>query len=114
MRIDSGKSAKNLGNTRPRDARRADQSPPKATRKAVKKPKVAKPFGISYESNDLCFVDGKIASRWRPHEYWYETRERRDQALKSFRHRYRTDRFYRGHQPIDRADLLNGVDDGKG
>jgi hypothetical protein len=100
MRIGVGKLAKTKGSVHPRDARRIDQSPPRS-RKA--KPKSARPFGIQYESRDLRFVDGKIADAWRQHEFWYETRTQRDQALKAFRHRYRDHNWYRNHQPIDRA-----------
>jgi hypothetical protein len=103
MSIDIGKAAKSMGRTRPRDARRADPAPPKPVSKAVKRARAEKPFGIGYESKDLCFDAGKIASRWRPHEFWYESREQRDQALRSFKHRYSDSTFYRNHRAIERA-----------
>ena len=106
MSIDVGKSAKTKGSTRPRDARRADPAPPRATSKARKKSKAQGQFGISYESKELAYGEGgRIEFKWlgRIRVYWYESRAQRDQALKSFQHRYKDSNFYRDHQAVDRV-----------
>lgn len=106
MGVDVGKFAKTKGSTRPRDARRADPVPPKATSKARKTPKAQGLFGISYESKDLVRNEaGNIDFQWtgRTRVYWYESRAQRDQALKSFQHRYKDSNFYRNHQAVDRV-----------
>lgn len=106
MRVDVGKFAKTKGSAHPRHARRVDPVPPKATSKAVKKPKVAQRFGISYESKDLVRNEaGHIDFQWtgRIRTYWYESRAQRDQALKAFQHRYKDSSFYRNHQAVDRV-----------
>lgn len=108
MGIDVGKAAKSMGKVRPRDARRADPAPPKAVSKAVKKQRTEKQFGISYESKDLRFLNGKIVQEWKAHEFWYETRVQRDQALRAFEHRYSESQFYRNHRAIERAAQRRG------
>lgn len=75
---DVGKDAKRMGRVHPRNARKADPVPERATPAAKPHRKVEKPFGISYESR-LWWRAGKP---WKLHHEWFKTARSRDQSMK--------------------------------
>lgn len=108
-----GKSAKHMGVTHPRDLRKTDPVPLRATPKAVKRPKALKPYGFEYQHREVRWkqegrrysFDGYYDWKWRENWSWYETPKQRDQALSAWRKQhagYRKD-SYGEARPVDRA-----------
>jgi hypothetical protein len=70
-----GKAAKRMGVTHPRDLRRT-MSSERATPARVKRAKVEKRFGFSYEIRWFSHL------KWKLREQWFKTSKARDQAMK--------------------------------
>lgn len=115
-----GKAGKKMGDVHPRVSRKIDPVPLRATPKAVKRPKVKKPFGFKYQHRGYRFIrdgagdsiqDGFSAWKWREYYCWYDTEGKRDQALKAWRNQHVTGYLrdlYGTAEPITRATSHSG------
>jgi hypothetical protein len=93
---DVGKRAKMWGAQHPRDLRRLDQVPEKAT-PAKSTHKVEKPFGYEYQWNSLLWKT-KVHVR----RQWFKTKAGRDQSMaKRLKEIYNGRPFYINIKPID-------------
>jgi hypothetical protein len=70
-----GKAAKRMGVTHPRDLRRSE-STERATPARVKRAKIEKRFGFTYEIRWFSHL------KWKVREQWFKTAKARDQAMK--------------------------------
>lgn len=92
-----GKFGKLIGEKHPRDRRRTDSEPLRATPAKPPRRKVAKPYGYSVE---VCWPWEK---EWTTVERWYTTKRARDQAMRAEQRRTRDWNWYGDVKPIERA-----------
>ena len=109
MSTDVGKSAKHMGKTHPRDAKKLDpREPPPATFHEVReKTKTRKRFGFEYQRRTASWDSDVKDRRWgrweqRTHWTWYETAKQRDQAMRVYRGISPTYEEIRDKTPIER------------
>ena len=80
--MELGKHGKLTGQKHPRDLRRTDPEPPRATPKAKQKRKAPKLFAFSYEYRHLWWKPKH--AKWVREYKWFKTETARDQSMRAF------------------------------
>jgi len=101
---DVGKSAKRSGVMRVNHVRKLTPVPERATPAAKPHRKVEKPFGFSYEGWSWWRRFKGDAPFWVRCYSWFKTAAARDQAMRSFKHRFMKDEKYRRDLRAERRD----------
>lgn len=92
---DVGKAAKHKGAKHPRDLRKAEPEPIRATPAAKPHKKPVKPFGMQYESKTFIRFEAvagqsyhRLAWSWEKRTEWFKTAASRDQAMRAWRQKH--------------------------
>lgn len=99
---DVGKDGKRKGDLHPRDARRIDTAPLRATPAAKPHRKAPKLFGYAYEEQWPVYRNGRYAWNWRPTVRWFATERQRDQAFAAAVHKSQNSTFERCFEKVRR------------
>jgi hypothetical protein len=107
--MDIGKSGKKSGHLHPRERRKDEIKFERATPKKFTKTNrsaTARPFGFKYEGRDNWATRRETLEqrpwKWVYHVPWYETAQRRDQAMRAWRLHERYPTLYRTPVPVER------------